>query len=1705
MAKRAYGKRRKGISIAAGLVALSLVAQVAPATVLPINPAVASAAEADAPQPAETTGAPIPADGIASKAITNMDQLGNYALVKGKRGLTHGGMVGGRLYSSTTGDFSTVGQGNERLNGYTVYSQWMDEDGWVSPVYSAKTADIPGTAGGPGSYVFHYPKVVDKNGVTHEFDAKPYVVRIRLWIAPGQKGPAGGDLYTLRQAPGVQPGFMNESNGGAGWWPNIPQSFTFTGIFAYEMPSDLMVKKDADGKPDIRVDEAGYPGDTWSSADRSSVSGRVWWETGKTEQGTITFPVSTAENMADKGEARVVTSILTNKGVAEFRKLEKLPRGERIKAQQELLKNNPGFIAETVAAETDDKGRYFARFEKKDFDNEFLYQFVQVKRDGKWVTQPAYSSYPAPMFGDPTATMNIPQLWRDARHSWANMHFGLVSDPENTDLQIDEDVVYAGNKVTPKIQALLNGGEEAYIQWTDKNGKVVQVDGKDRIDVAPAGYNINNPFEAATLTVPDQATLTKSGNDTYTATLYVNGAPVAADSVAVSVNGPDSDAAKYNPYYETTYIWYKKLDENGNVVNATLDDVKKHPEIILDTATTGCKNQTTAEAPAKGGVENPGCSNMVGIARIANINDIPHAANAADGKGIKEITVTGVEAPSLFGKLDVSQTGGKGSGWAGGKGAGNHAADPVIANPEAPNVKKAMSALKLDDSRTESDIAVGIRTNAATVGTAQNVKVKVTYSDNSYDEIIARFVYGDESTRPSDEPTAEDRDKFDVSYKNTEAKPTEKASVQPKITTRDEAGNEKAAEAENVTKYEKAGSVEGIDDADWTVDETTGEVSWTPKEGTAPGSYTFPVKVTYKDGTTETTTATFTVKDDAKPVTKGLAYKKTTAPQGEETKVDVPTADGKTLEGASYTMTEADKAQFPWVTVNSDGSLTLNPTADTKEKKGTPKGTYYVPVMVKEANGGEQIVYAEVEVTDPVAKTDPPKVDPIHAGATKITGTAKEGETVKVTIPGVKDPVEVDAGKDGAFSVDVPKDVTLKEDDKVTTKAKAEDKDWSDPVETTVGKADKDTYSPTYKDAEGKAGETTTVPLEPTDPALPKGTKFAIDKTFEVPKDWTVEVNETTGKVSVTPKADLTADTPVEIPVVVTYPDGSQETVKLNFTGKKKEDTPPVVDKTDTDKDGLTDTQEKDGKNDEGKDYNRVTYTDKDGKEQTRPEDFKTDPTKADTDGDGLNDKQELTGKDADGKDYPAIVITKKDGSKETITGPFITHPKVADTDGDGINDGDELKNGTDPTRFDTDGDGIGDKYDSNPTDATKGNDWEKIVTPGQDNTISKKPVDKGTTIEVTDGKDKATARIDENGNVIVTPNENAKAGDKIEVTVTYPDGSKEVVTVTVKAPDLKDTTGEPGAKEIPVDNKGGKLPDGATAAVTEGPGTVEIKDGEVVVTPNKGAQPGDNIKVTVTYPDADGNTVTKEITVTVGGEKDINKSGFDTSVQPGPGESKEIPTKDGKPLTNGTTAKVIEGPGTAKVEGGKLIVTPNKDAKPGDKIKVQVTYPDGTTEIITITVGIDMGLCVGASAASAIPLLLLTPIALGLAMDNQQVKDMTAGFGKQLEDINTGIQKTLGIYNPALAQQFKVQVAPHLQNIALAAGFIASIGLLAGVAASQCTVPTEGGLSSDKNADQAKPTASAQPTTEVPTSEAPTSEEPTSELPAPESPAPEA
>ena len=289
---------------------------------------------------------------------------------------------------------------------------------------------------------------------------------------------------------------------------------------------------------------------------------------------------------------------------------------------------------------------------------------------------------------------------------------------------------------------------------------------------------------------------------------------------------------------------------------------------------------------------------------------------------------------------------------------------------------------------------------------------------------------------------------------------------------------------------------------------------------------------------------------------------------------------------------------------------------------------------------------------------------------------------------------------------------------------------------------------------------------------------------------------------------------------------------------------------------------------------------------------------------------------------------------------------------------------------------------------------------------------------------------------------------------------------------------GEEKTIPAPKDRDGKDLPDNTKFEKGEnGPDWATVNpDGSITVKPGEDVEPDDyTVPVVITYPD--GSTETVNVPVNVADKEatteppvlDPIKEGDDSitgKTEPGAkvtvtfpdgktGEATadkngkfEVKVPDGTKLENGKTVKV-----TAKAEGK----APSKGQKKiSDTANAEGSIP-GLTED-------QANKCVGASAASAIPLLLLTPIALGLAMDNQQVKDLTAGFGKQLEDINTGIQKTLGIYNPELAAQFKVQVAPHLQNLALAAGFVASIALLAGVAADQC-VP--GGGSSDNTSAQ--------------------------------------
>lgn len=131
----------------------------------------------------------------------------------------------------------------------------------------------------------------------------------------------------------------------------------------------------------------------------------------------------------------------------------------------------------------------------------------------------------------------------------------------------------------------------------------------------------------------------------------------------------------------------------------------------------------------------------------------------------------------------------------------------------------------------------------------------------------------------------------------------------------------------------------------------------------------------------------------------------------------------------------------------------------------------------------------------------------------------------------------------------------------------------------------------------------------------------------------------------------------------------------------------------DTDGDGLTDTEETTG-----------SENDAHGNEPT-------DPNTADTDGDGIDDGDEIDGGtdpndpldpggptvDTDGDGLSDVEETT--GSENDDYGNEPTNPTDADSDDDGSSDGEEIELGTDPNDADTDGDGL---FDGEEVDGTE-------------------------------------------------------------------------------------------------------------------------------------------------------------------------------------------------------------------------------------------------------------------------------------------------------------------------------------------------------------------------------------------------------------------
>ena len=798
----------------------------------------------------------------------------------------------------------------------------------------------------------------------------------------------------------------------------------------------------------------------------------------------------------------------------------------------------------------------------------------------------------------------------------------------------------------------------------------------------------------------------------------------------------------------------------------------------------------------------------------------------------------------------------------------------------------------------------------ATPGTSVDIPVKVTYPDGSVDNAKVKVTI-----------TPNDAQSNDPGYGDVSTKPGQPVTVP-------QTGDETLPPG---TTFEVP---EGNIPPGYTLTvDPNGNVTVTPPVDATPGtSVDIPVKVTYPDGSTEEVPVKVgIVPNDAQSNDPGYGDVSTKPGQP----VTVPQIGDTDLPpGTTFEVPNGSVPSGYTVTVDPNGNVTVTPPADA-----TPGTSVDIPVKVTYPDGSTEEVPVKVGIVpndaqsndpgygDVSTKPDQPVTVPQTGDETLPPGTTFEvpegsippGYTVTVE-PNGNITVTPPANATPGTSVDIPVKVTYPDGSVDNTK-----------VKVTITPNDAQNNDPGYGDVSTKPGQPVTVP-QTGDETLPPGTTFEAPEG-SIPPGYTVTIDPN-GNVTVTPPADATPGTSVDIPVKVTYPDGSVDNTKVKVT---------VI---------PNDAQS----NDPG--YGDVS---------TKPGQPVTVPQTGDE-----SLPPGTTFEVPEGNIPPGYTVTVDPNGNVTVTPPTDATPgtsvdiPVKVTYPDGSTEEVPVKVGIVPN----------DAQSNDPG-------YEDVSTkPGQPVTVPQtgdETLPPGTTFEVPEGNIPPgyTVTVDPNGNVTVTPPADATPGTSVDIPikVTYPDGSvdntKVKVTITPNDaqsndPGYGDVSTKPG-QPVTVPQIGDtELPPGTTFEVPEGsvpPGyTVTVDpNGNVTVTPPANATPGTTvaIPVKVTYPDGSVDNTKVKVTV-IPNDAQSNDPGYNKGSTK-PGQPVTVPQTGDETLPPGTTFEVPEGsvpPGyTLTVDpNGNVTVTPPADATPGTSvdIPVKVTYPDGSTEEVPVKVTID-------------------------------------------------------------------------------------------------------------------------------------------------------
>ncbi|WP_161945734.1 Rib/alpha-like domain-containing protein [Streptococcus suis] len=770
-----------------------------------------------------------------------------------------------------------------------------------------------------------------------------------------------------------------------------------------------------------------------------------------------------------------------------------------------------------------------------------------------------------------------------------------------------------------------------------------------------------------------------------------------------------------------------------------------------------------------------------------------------------------------------------------------------------------------------------------------------------------------------------------------------------------------------------------------TIPQGSGGVASLPEDAKVVdrnGTPVVPVTVTYPDGTTETVDVPVVQKDSTKhtpvlteanspvltdtpakanePVQEedkaAIAAKvdKKTLPQGTETKVPddavVELENGKPVVPVLVSYPDGT-SEIIKVPVDQKDDLTYNPTAPNKDNA--------VAITSPQTPG--------TEITDPTDKAailDSVTVPAVDGGQApevtkEITSPVKEGPdgpyvTVTVTYPdGTSETVNVPVNQkdnethnptvpETAVQVDAPavQDGTLSEDDKKAVKdavvipdgsggvaslpedAKVELVDNKPVVPVTVTYPDntKDTvyvpvvqkdsvkYTPSLKDANSPV--LTDTPAKAETP-VQDADKAAIAAKVDLSK----LPENTTAKVPDGAKVELVDNKPV-VPVLVSYPDGTSETIKVPVDQKDSETYTPTAPAVETPV-AITGSDAPDApiaETDKPAILNSVTVPAVDGGQAPEVTKEITSPVKV-----------------VDGKAFVEVTVTYPDKTKEVIPVP--------------VNQKDNEAN--DPT----------------------------VTAPEKPAPISV-PVAENTPVESDADKKLITDKVNVAG--LPNPPQSVKVAEPakvvmdqagnpvVNVEVTYPDGTKDIVPVPVKQADNQTSTpslkepelGKPAEALVAIDPTPGaaitnqadkdaavakvdlsKLPAGTTAAVA---------DGAVVANDPLTNKPV--VPVTVTYPDGTSEII--NVPVKQADNLALDPSLKDTNPVPILTEATVGLTVSDKANLDAIAAKVDPKTGKAEVVNNTIVAGKEDGPHAGQSVvNVLVTYPDGTQDTIEVPV----------------------------------------------------------------------------------------------------------------------------------------------------------